>query len=76
MGNFDEQNWGIPVSAVKTDGWIDIRGSVSHADKRIVMTAELTPLLPGLEWAAYDVLLHKKHWGFKDTDRQESPLIS
>lgn len=59
----------------ETDRWIALRGSVMHADKRIANSADVAPVLPRLEWAAYDILLHKENWGVKDTARAPGRLI-
>ena len=60
------------------DHWIRVRGSAMHADKSIALDADVLPFLGRLEWAAYDLLLHKLDWGTRDVARrvEVAPVMS
>jgi hypothetical protein len=52
--------------------WDKQRNLATHADrsKQFATAADLQPILPRLEVAAYDVLFNKRHWNASDTDRR------
>lgn len=59
----------------ETDAWIALRGKVMHGDTYVASSADVVPFLPRLEWAAYDLLLHKRIWGANDVARRPGPPV-
>jgi hypothetical protein len=60
-------------TAEEVRNWlIDVRHPLIHADKRrdFLVEADVRPLLPRVEQAAYDTLLNKEIWRSKDTSRR------
>jgi hypothetical protein len=55
------------------DNWIDVRDGATHADvrKRLIVEADVWPILSRIRQAAYDVLLNKKLWRDASTDRRD-----
>ncbi len=69
--------YGMNYSKKETDKWIALRGKVMHGDTYVASSADVVPFLPRLEWAAYDLLLHKTAWGNKDVSRRTGlPILS
>lgn len=50
--------------------WVGLRGPAMHADRRVAFSVDLEPYLLRMEWAAYDVFLHKRTWGTTDPERR------
>ena len=52
--------------------WIDLRNRISHADhgSQILLEKDVAWLAHRVEQAAYDVLLNKRTWRSKNTDRR------
>jgi len=61
----------------ETDRWVAMRGATMHGDRYIAPNAAIAPYLDRLQWAAYDLVLHKENWGMKDSDRRPGiPILS
>ena len=54
----------------ETDRWVALRGKVMHGDVQVASSADVAPILSRMEWAAFDLFLHKKSWRSKDTQRR------
>jgi hypothetical protein len=61
----------------ETDHWVAMRGATMHGDRSIASNAAIAPYLDRLQWAAYDLVLHKENWGMKDPARRPGlPILS
>jgi len=61
----------------ETDKWVTLRGKVMHGDTYAASSSDVLPFLARLEWAAYDLLLHKRNWRTVDIDRRQGlPIMS
>ncbi len=58
----------------EVESWIDLRDSVTHADKRneLAFAIDSSWKTARLEQAAYDVLLNKSNWRATDNNRRNS----
>ena len=56
------------------DKWVTLRDPLSHADKKssatILLEADVTPIIWRVRQAAYDVLLNKKIWCDRNSERR------
>ncbi len=59
----------------ETDHWVMMRGAAMHGDRYIAPNEAIAPYLERLQWAAYDLVLHKEHWGTKDCARRPGLAI-
>ena len=67
----------MKYSKRETDGWVGLRGKVMHGDTYAASSRDVQPILGRLEWAAYDLLLHKEHWGTLGVTRRGGlPLMA
>lgn len=60
----------MEFSTIEIHKWVSLRGSVMHADKRVAFGVDIDPCLIRMEWAAYDLILHKQKWGTTDVLRR------
>ena len=57
------------------DRWVAMRGATMHGDRHVAPDTAIAPYLDRLEWAAYDLVLHKENWGMKDPARRPGLAI-
>lgn len=60
----------MEFSTTEIHKWVSLRGAVMHADKRVAFGVDIEPYLVRMEWAAYDLILHKQKWGTTDALRR------
>lgn len=63
--------YGMEYTTTELHTWVSLRGAIMHADKKVALGVDIEPHLGRMEWAAYDLLLHKKNWGTTDATRRE-----
>jgi hypothetical protein len=64
---------GLHYTSDEVRKWVvEIRHPATHADRRadFLLAADIRPVLPRMEQAAYDVLFNKAEWGNATTQRR------
>jgi hypothetical protein len=74
LNDFLDDTYGYTTSEMEK--WDDLRGKIIHADvkspEKFVYEKDILPIIGRVQQAAYDVLINKKIWHHKDTDRDNN----